>query len=207
MSSTTTPPGLGPATTMRKERESWGSFLAGSRGFLTHAAQSVSGPALTMLSSTPSFKLIAPLAPGPSRGWRGPALKEWNRGPRAESRPIPPLACLAGDPPPQRGRCGRTAALAGGGQGGRLDGGALSSISAIGGGGTRGETEGAGPRGPRRCPPNPSRGGPGAARNSGAGRPGSSARRSTAVSGEVRAPGGAGAFPTGARAVLNLGPP
>lgn len=106
MSSTTTPPGLGPATTMRKERESWGSFLAGSRGFLTHAAQSVSGPALSILSSTPSFKLIAPLAPGPSRGWRGPAL-EWNRGPRVESRPVPRLSpALLGTLRPREGAVG-----------------------------------------------------------------------------------------------------
>lgn len=42
---------------------------------------------------------------------------------------------------------------------------------------------------------------------SGAGGPGFSTRRSAAVSGEVRAPSGAGAFPRGAGAVLNLGPP
>ena len=45
---------------------------------------------------------------------------------------------------------------ASGGLGGRLHGGALSSISAIGGG-ARGETEGAGPRGPRSYPAEPSR--------------------------------------------------
>lgn len=42
---------------------------------------------------------------------------------------------------------------------------------------------------------------------SGAGGPGFSTRRSAAVSGEVRAPSGAGAFPRGAGAGLNLGPP
>lgn len=89
------------------------------------------------------------------------------------------------------------------GQGGRLYGGALSSISAIGGGGTRGEIEGAGPWGPRSCPLKPIRGGPEAAGTRGAGRPGSSTRWNTAVSGEVRAPGGAGAFP--GRGRLGLG--
>lgn len=42
---------------------------------------------------------------------------------------------------------------------------------------------------------------------SGVGGPGFSTRRSAAVSGEVRAPSGAGAFPRGAGAGLNLGPP
>lgn len=46
-----------------------------------------------------------------------------------------------------------------------------------------------------------------AAGTSGAGGPGFSTRRSEAVSGEVRAPSGAGAFPRGAWAGLNLGPP
>lgn len=50
-------------------------------------------------------------------------------------------------------------------------------------------------------------GGPEAVWTSGAGEPGSSSRRSAAVSREVRAPGGAGAFPRGAGAGLNLGPP
>jgi hypothetical protein len=88
-----------------------------------------------------------------------------------------------------------------GGPGGRLYGGALSSISAIDGGGARGKT---GVRG---------RGGRGAAlrsrveeaaRTSGAGEPGSHARQSAAISGKVRAPGGARAFPRGAGAGLNL---
>lgn len=58
------------------------------------------------------------------------------------------------------------------------------------------------------CLAEPSRGGgPEASQTSGARGPGSSARRSAAVSWEVRAPGGAGAFPRGAGAGLNLGPP
>lgn len=61
--------------------------------------------------------------------------------------------------------------------------------------------------GPRNCPAEPSRGaGPEEVRTSGAEGPDSSARRSAAVSKEVRAPGGVGAFPRGAGAESNLGP-
>lgn len=58
------------------------------------------------------------------------------------------------------------------------------------------------------CQAEPSRGGgPEAAQTSGARGPGSSARRSATISREVRAPGGAGAFPRGAGAGWNPGPP
>lgn len=92
-------------------------------------------------------------------------------------------------------------------QGGRLHGGALSSISAIGsgggagggGGGAGGETADAGPWEPRSCPAEPGLGGGlESARTGGARGPGSSARRSAAVSGEVREPlVGRGHFPEG----------
>ncbi|XP_077852709.1 uncharacterized protein LOC144339733 [Macaca mulatta] len=87
------------------------------------------------------------------------------------------------------------AALAGERAGRRLGGCALSSISASGGG-SRGEAEGAGPRGPRSCPAQPSPG-EAAARTSGTRGPGPSARQIAAVSGEVRAPVGRGHLPEG----------
>lgn len=68
--------------------------------------------------------------------------------------------------------------------GGLLHGGALSSISAGGDGGTCGETEGAGHRAPPSCPTEPSRA---ELRNqTGAGGPGSSGRQSAAIGEEVR---------------------
>lgn len=58
------------------------------------------------------------------------------------------------------------------------------------------------------CRAEPSRGGgPEATQTSGTRGPGSSTRRRAAVSREVRAPAGAGAFPRGVGAGLDLGPP
>nr|XP_011765636.1 serine/arginine repetitive matrix protein 3-like [Macaca nemestrina] len=95
------------------------------------------------------------------------------------------------------------AALAGERAGRRLGGCALSSISASGGG-SRGEAEGAGPRGPRSCPAQPSPG-QAAARTSGTRGPGPSARQIAAVSGEGQRPRPAAPGPATMSSTVNNG--
>lgn len=103
--------------------------------------------------------------PGPGRPWelacshpRGVELMSLRWRVLAR-RPVPCFPC-GGPSGPAGGAVGAGPLWPADGQGGHLHGGALSSISAIGGGGggVRGETEGAGPRGPPSCAAEPSGG-------------------------------------------------
>lgn len=114
---------------------------------------SVRPPGCTMKEGIPAGSLAPGACPHPLPVSRGAGHRRGGSGPRQTPSP---LAWL-----PSASRTIGGAVDAGplwpaSGQGGRLHGGALSSISAIGGG-ARGETEGAGPRERQSCPAKPSR--------------------------------------------------
>ena len=148
-------------------------------------------------------------APDPSVVEQVTAVEILSPNPPSSTRDAHSLASAAGGLQACGGRCRRWAALAGKRRAGRLPPWwcAVQHFSnrrrrprGDGGRGAAGAAE-------LPCRAEPSRGGgPEATQTSGTRGPGSSTRWSAAVSREVRAPAGAGAFPRGVGAGLDLGP-